>query len=93
MSPERANAIYDVLVLHCSADFRYRDDFVHYHTHPSVVRALSVGDHVEWHMLGGNLGWGGKYRANQNRVTCYPEDSTPMRDEIIERVNKILEVV
>lgn len=87
MTPERANAIYDVLMLHCHANRLLRDEFVHYH----IDTELREG-HMEWRFAG-NLGWGGKYRANQNRVTCYPEDSTPEREEIIECVNQLLEVV
>lgn len=43
----------------------------------------------------GNLGFGGKFWRNDGKiyVSCYPEDETPARKKIIEKVNKLLEEI
>lgn len=53
-----------------------------------------AGDFTEWRFRG-KLGFGGKvWHASFSHkvyISCYPEDRTPERIEIIERVNIILQ--
>jgi len=61
-----------------------------YDRHGFVIEAMS-GEWTEWRFIG-NLGFGGKVWNNCGRVyvTCYRENETPERLDIIERTNKLL---
>jgi len=78
------NKIYDILIEECKASSEdyMRDMFLH--SFPEC----------EEYRFQGNLGFGGKiwWRDYDKRmdVTCYREDETPERLEIIQRVNKKL---
>lgn len=67
MTPEQANAVYDVLVAHAGASEDGRDDFVFHQTssQPNEYRFM------------GALGSGGKFWNERGRwrVSAYPEDA------------------
>ena len=67
MSPESANAVYDILVDIAGANIKTRPDFVHEMTRENPT--------IEWR-FGGYLGFGGKYYRERNKVSCYREDET-----------------
>ncbi len=69
-----ANKVFDVLVKYAGARESLRDDFVH--NHP-----------CQEYRFQGNLGFGGKYYSRGNRVSCYQEDETPERAQIIKQTN------
>ena len=50
-------------------------------------------DYCHEYRFCGSLGFGGKYWQERNKVTCYLEDETPERLEVIERTNQALERV
>ncbi|HEY9644245.1 MAG TPA: hypothetical protein V6C57_27370 [Coleofasciculaceae cyanobacterium] len=81
MTPETANQIWDILVADAGANESDRDQF---------LAAQFVGC-VEYRFCG-LLGLGGKLWDNCGRVyvTCYSEDMTPEREQIIELVNEKL---
>jgi len=81
MNKKKLNKVYDILVTIGDANERMRESFIHYHLRES-------GSH-EWR-FSGNLGFGGKYRLDENSVDCYSEDETPERFEIIKRINEEL---
>lgn len=78
------NDVYSVLATHAGAHEAYRDDF---------VRAALQENHpwTEWR-FGGIFGFGGKVWRNDGRIyiSCYPEDRTPERAAVIEKVNTLL---
>jgi hypothetical protein len=91
MTPDQADAVYDLLVEHCGASDESgplgstsRDMFV-FHQTREVQR--------EYRFQGG-LGFGGKFRRNgwEDRwyVDCYPEDLTPERQQMIDAANTAL---
>ena len=84
LTPEQANAVYDILVQECGAwDRDYeRQNFVMNQTTEEVP---------EWRFCG-KLGFGGKFWNNCGRryVTCYREDENPERLKMIEAANKRL---
>jgi len=77
---------WDILVEHAGASKDPEDKaaFVYYMT-------LQERPAHEYRFCG-VLGFGGKLRRNDGRiyVDCYPEDGTPARREIINRVNQLL---
>jgi hypothetical protein len=79
MTPEFANAIYDILVKTCGAREADRAEF---------VLAQTDGVVTEWRFCG-HLGFGGKFWRNGGRiyVSCYPEDMSPKRKEILSAAN------
>lgn len=83
IEPARAHRIYDLLVREAGARESQRDDFVAY---------VSTHAHTEWR-FGGSLGFGGKFWNSSERyyVTCYPDEETPERRAIVQRVNEALE--
>lgn len=76
--------IYDLLVLHAGAEEDGRGSFVRYF----LSETRSGG---EWRFVG-TLGFGGKFYRNSggDYVSCYREDLTPERDEVINRVNEAI---
>lgn len=81
------SAIYTVLVEECGASEAERTSFVRY---------VEEHESVEWR-FSGNLGFGGKFHRsaliNTARVSCYSEDRTPARAEIIKRANERLDTI
>ncbi|GGM52605.1 hypothetical protein ACFFX1_55460 [Dactylosporangium sucinum] len=82
MTPEQAGAVFDVLVRHAGAAEHQRDEFVYHLRHG-----------CEEFRFMGSLGFGGKLYVEPGRwrVGCYPEDLTPERAAVIERVNAVLD--
>ena len=81
LPPVACTALFDILVAVAGTHKSYRDDF---------IRCMAEG--CREYRIGGPLGFGGKYWPETNRVTCYPEDETPQRKEIIERTNYALKI-
>ncbi len=86
MTEERARKIWAILVEHGEAGELDGDDefFVRYHC--ALTQMYS-----EWRFCG-LLGFGGKFRTDHDRVyvDCYPEDRTPERDALMEKINQLL---
>lgn len=84
LTPNQANAVYDILVKDAGASEDGREDFVYLQTH----------DHLREYRFIGGLGFGGKFRRNgwEDRwyVDCYTEDLTPERQAMIEAANAAL---
>ena len=78
-----ANRVYDILIETCGQ----RDD---YEGRMSFVAGISgEGQWTEYRFIG-SLGFGGKVWNTGSRgfyVSCYPEDITPEREEMIEAAN------
>lgn len=81
----RPKVIWDVLVAVCGAN---RDDFPGFE-----ACAKNESLPIEYRFQG-KLGFGGKIWIDRNRpfgeVSCYKEDETPERLEIIENTNELL---
>lgn len=80
ITKEKAEKVYDILVELGSADKNDKDNFIYNHTKYACN---------EWRFCG-KLGFGGKYRSEYNKVTCYPEDETSQRKELINKINERL---
>lgn len=85
MTTEQALDALIIINDECRAGIADRDrhGFVHYVT--------TERNSIEWRFCGA-LGFGGKFRLNNNRkgipyVDCYREDETPARLQMIERTN------
>jgi hypothetical protein len=79
--------VYDLLVEKAGANPKDRSTFVHYHFEDtSGIR------HYEWRFCG-LFGFGGKYRAHSNRISCYKEDDTPVRDALMSVINDDLKTL
>jgi len=85
MKKPTANKVYDILVKIGGAEESMRDSFIIHHR--GKDRGMDVCK--EWRFMG-RLGYGGKYRSNTNTVDCYPEDETPTRKEMVEKINNLL---
>lgn len=89
LSPEAANAIYDVLVEHAGEieDEWSRETFVHAQT----------SRHCHEYRFMGALGFGGKFWREdfqrQWRVNCYAENENERTRKIIAETNKALDEV
>ncbi|WP_426513135.1 hypothetical protein ACPPVO_22415 [Dactylosporangium sp. McL0621] len=81
MTPEQANAVFDVLVAHAGVYEEQRDELVYHLTHG-----------CEEFRFMGSLGFGGKLYVEPRRwrVSCYREDETPERVEAIRVTNEAL---
>lgn len=77
------NWVYTTLVRVAGALESQREDFIAAHLDPKYPCQ-------EWRFQG-FLGFGGKYYAGGNRVSCYSEDLNPSRESIIEETNRELE--
>ncbi len=74
-----ANAIWDALVKYAGASERWREDF------------LAHRDHITEYRFQGRLGFGGKFwNCRAWDVTCYTEDTTAEREEMIWKTNSRL---
>lgn len=83
----QAEAAYSILVEQAGASEDLRWEFVRY-----VLKEAGATIPREWRFQG-LLGFGGKFLADHHSmpcVTCYPEDRTPERAAIIDRVNVAL---
>ena len=86
MTPQQIfNRIYDILCEHAGArdgDWQ-REGFVRLFAESAET--------TEWRFQG-LLAFGGKFWRNDGRyyVTCYPEDETAARRDIVEKVNELL---
>ncbi len=83
LSKDKANKVYDLLVLVGGASERMRDSFIYHHCESEY----GCG---EWRFQG-KLGFGGKYYSRNNRVCFYSEDETPERNEIRSQLNNELQ--
>jgi hypothetical protein len=74
----------------CDARIGDRESF-------GFTKYITTTDDIEWRFCGA-LGFGGKFRRNNNHggtpyVDCYPEDRTPKRAAMIAEANKRLEAL
>lgn len=94
MTPENAEAVYDILVAHAGADERGRDEFVHHQT----------SQYRSGYRFIGALGQGGKFWRNYGRrpdgtygelwyVNAYSEDMTEARIHAIYTTDALLDAV
>jgi hypothetical protein len=87
MTRAEANAIYDILVRECGAaegrEWSYpgRAHFVHEFTRERPT---------DEYRFQGALGFGGKFYPQDMRVSCYREDETPKRAEMVRKANEAL---
>lgn len=83
MNAKQANAIYDILIQECGADEYWRENFVQ----------VETSEECREYRFKGELGFGGKFWRNSGRmyVDCYSEDTTPLRQKMIDAANKRLE--
>ena len=81
-----AKAIYDILMAVCHAPATHKARFI------SALGEETEDMACEWRILGGNLGFGGKFKWGFDgwRVTCYYEDETPERRLAIAKANTML---
>lgn len=95
LTKDQADKVYDILVEDGGAIDRYderlggyydRNNFIYHHTKEKYPAS-------EWRFQG-HFGFGGKYYSGKNRVSCYPEDRTDERDELIRQMNiKLHEII
>jgi hypothetical protein len=83
MSTAKANQAYDLLTTLCGATETGRESFVSDQTGESPAAE---------YRFQGSLEFGGKFYNEPRglRVSCYPEDATPMREAAIKAANKAL---
>lgn len=79
LTPEFANKVYDILVTYGGAVERDRSSFIYHHCEDKYGC-------MEWRFCG-KLGFGGKYRSQNNRVTMYSEDRNPEREKLKENID------
>ena len=86
MKKNKANKIYDILVMDGGAKPSNRNSFVR--------NTMSADNYFDW-WFGGNLGLGGMLHIGCGwiYVTCYSEDLNPERQAIIHLINSKLEAV
>jgi hypothetical protein len=82
-----ANAIYDILHRECGAVL---GDDRHWNGRVAFVREFTKGRPTMEYRFQGALGFGGKFYPQNMRVSCYPEDETPERREMVRRANEAL---
>jgi len=78
------NGIYQVMVDYAGLLPRQRESF---------INAFAVDHEITEYRLNSDLGYGGKFRNNNNGiyVDCYSEDMTKKRSSIIKKCNKAIE--
>lgn len=82
LTEQQAIDVWDILVDECEAPAASKE-FI-------CAASESHRPYLEYRFIG-KLGFGGKiYLEEPPRVSCYPEDSTPGRDRMIEAANKKL---
>lgn len=81
MNENYFNDVYNILVEHAGASAREdaKPSFIYSHVHDTYP--------CREYRFCGDLGFGGKYRAQTNRIDYYGEDKTKERDEIVQVVN------
>lgn len=82
MTEEYLNNVYDILVEIGGACDNERPIFIFSHLYDSYPC-------TEFRFCG-HFGFGGKYRVNDNRIDCYPEDMTDELKELIKIINQKL---
>lgn len=86
--PELYERCWEILVEHAGASRNPHDH------RGFILSCLDNGkyDKLREYRFCGLLGFGGKFWRNDGRlyITCYPEDETPERRGIIEKVNALL---
>lgn len=89
MNKQTANKIYDILVEECGANDNPNASLGRSH----FVSMQTCGDQLEEYRFQGDLGFGGKFWNGWRSwsVSCYPEDETPERLQMIEKANQRLE--
>ena len=75
--------IYNILIKNCDANLEELEEFVLYNAKKTI--------YPEWRFQG-NLGFGGKYYASTNRISCYSEDLNPDTLKILEKTNNELKI-
>ena len=80
-SKDQSNLLFDQLRFFCGASEKQRDNFVY---------LFSKAAPPTEYRFNGSLGYGGKFRNNNNGVyvDCYQEDETPERLSDIEKCNE-----
>ncbi len=73
------NKVYNLLVAIGGAHEYERESFVYHHLEGCT----------EWRFQG-QLGFGGKYYSERNKVSCYSEDKTEHREYLIKKLNEEL---
>ena len=90
---DAAHKIWDILLEHTKLEPPEEGTLYHKYDveRNSFVTNAVDGNWTEWR-FGGGLGFGGKVWNNAGRwyVTCYSEDETPEREEIIAKTNEAL---
>jgi hypothetical protein len=81
MTESQAKGVYGVLVSIAGANIEDEESFVSHFSQKETTN--------EWRFRG-HLGFGGKFRYPSISVDCYPEDSTPEREVIVEKTNAAL---
>lgn len=87
MTKDEANAVYDILVRECGA--------AEGNDRSCPGRGHFVGEftrdrHTDEYRFQGALGFGGKFYPRDMRVSCYREDETPERREMVRWANAAL---
>jgi hypothetical protein len=81
LTETEAILVYNVLIALAGAPVNMKENFIYHHTKPDGPE--------EWR-FGGKLGFGGKYWSRRNLVSCYSEDETTEREDIIKLTNTAL---
>lgn len=83
LPPKKAEHVWDALEIFGGAHPADREDFLY---------AVTTTGITEWRFQG-KLGFGGKFWLSNGRwyVSCYSEDLTPERIELVKRINDLLE--
>lgn len=91
LTAEQADAVWKVLVEECGA--RDDDETMEYQFKRYVMTPMGGFGH-EFRFIG-NLGFGGKFNVSGGGtwVSCYPEDSTPERDEAIRKARRRIHAI
>lgn len=90
LTPEEANALFDVVVAVCGANESLRNQWLHYAADAEAYRSG-----LEFRFIG-DLGFGGKLLYDGYRpahVTYYAESREPARDAMVTQANERLGAV
>lgn len=83
----QANQIYDILVKLGGASESERLSFIY---NLCVEKRSQLP--LQWRFQG-HFGFGGKYYVGQNIVSCYREELTPEKEQLIDKMNKELKKI
>ena len=88
LTKEQANQVYDILVELGGALDRYDERLGGYYDRNNFIYNVTQDKYpaTEWRFQG-HFGFGGKYYTGSNRVSCYPEERTPEKDELRREMN------